>query len=343
MKSFSFSYTPIGDDMKKIGCLLLCLLMQLQILQAESYCVLSDADNTVVAEKDMHKKQSVASISKVMTAMIALEKGNLNDTWTTGKELKQAYGSMIYLKEGQQVSLRSLLYGLMLRSGNDAALEIALHVGKTQKAFVHMMNQKAKALGMLDTQFKNPSGLDEDDGGNISSAYDMALLMSYAMKNPTFREISGSQYYTSEWNYRWKNKNKLLFEFPFAIAGKTGFTKKAGRTLISAAKHENVESVVVTLCMGDDFAFHEQQHKKIFADVEVLTILPKGTYTVDHKQIHVKQDIAVTVQKKDKEKLQIATHFDKDALIVEVRNGENQNIYNFPYKKINAHKGGFLS
>lgn len=102
-------------------------------MHGQSYCVMSDADNTVIEEKDMHKVQSVASISKVMTAILALEKGDLNATWKTGKELKQAYGSMIYLKEGQQVSLRSLLYGLMLRSGNDAALEIALHIGKTQK------------------------------------------------------------------------------------------------------------------------------------------------------------------------------------------------------------------
>lgn len=93
---------------------------------------------------------------------------------------------MIYLKEGQQVSLRSLLYGLMLRSGNDAALEIALHIGKTQKKFVQMMNEKAKEIGMLDTHFANPSGLDEEDGGNLSSAYDMALLMSYAMKTLPF-------------------------------------------------------------------------------------------------------------------------------------------------------------
>ena len=102
----------------------------------------------------------------------------------------------MYKRQGQQVSLRSLLYGLMLRSGNDAALEIALHIGKTQKKFVQMMNEKAKEIGMLDTHFANPSGLDEEDGGNLSSAYDMALLMSYAMKNPAFREISGTKYYT---------------------------------------------------------------------------------------------------------------------------------------------------
>ena len=180
--------------MKKLLCFFLCLIINLETVHGQSYCVMSDADNTVIEEKDMHKVQSVASISKVMTAILALEKGDLNATWKTGKELKQAYGSMIYLKEGQQVSLRSLLYGLMLRSGNDAALEIALHIGKTQKKFVQMMNEKAKEIGMLDTHFANHSGIDEEDGGNLYSAYDMALLMSYALQHPAFREIIGTKF-----------------------------------------------------------------------------------------------------------------------------------------------------
>ena len=329
--------------MKKLLCFFLCLIINLETVHGQSYCVMSDADNTVIEEKDMHKVQSVASISKVMTAILALEKGDLNATWKTGKELKQAYGSMIYLKEGQQVSLRSLLYGLMLRSGNDAALEIALHIGKTQKKFVQMMNEKAKEIGMLDTHFANPSGLDEEDGGNLSSAYDMALLMSYAMKNPAFREISGTKYYTSEWNYRWRNKNKLLFEYPFAIAGKPGFTKKAGRTLISAAKHENVENVIVTLGMGDDFTFHEQKHTKVFDEIKVIPILAKGKYVIDHKQICIPEDIAVTITQKEQAKLMVSSHFEDKEFIIEIRNGNNQQVYNFPYKKVRHKKGGLFS
>ena len=196
---------------------------------------------------------------------------------------------------------------------------------------------------MLDTHFANPSGLDEEDGGNLSSAYDMALLMSYAMKNPAFREISGTKYYTSEWNYRWRNKNKLLFEYPFAIAGKTGFTKKAGRTLISAAKHENVENVIVTLGMGDDFTFHEQKHTKAFDEIKVIPILAKGKYVIDHKQICIPEDIAVTITQKEQAKLMVSSHFEDKEFIIEIRNGNNQQVYNFPYKKVRDKKGGLFS
>lgn len=176
--------------------------------------------------KNKDDKQSVASISKIMTAVIAIEHGKLDEAFTVDEEINKAYGSSVYLKQGQTVTLRDLLYALMLRSGNDAAVEIAKHVSGSQEAFVEAMNQKAAEIGMSNTTFSNPSGLDEEDGGNISTANDMAILMSYAMKNKEFRTITGSKYYTTDWNMRWKNKNRLLFDYPFTIGGKTGFTKK---------------------------------------------------------------------------------------------------------------------
>ena len=226
--------------MKRSLCILLCLLLQLMSVHAESYVVLSGADNTIVEEKNKDEKQSVASISKIMTAVIAIEHGQLDESFAVDDEINKAYGSSVYLKQGQQVTMRDLLYGLMLRSGNDAAVEIAKHVAGSQEAFVELMNRKAAEIGMSNTTFSNPSGLDEEDGGNISTANDMAVLMSYAMKNKEFRTITGSKYYTTDWNMRWKNKNRLLFDYPFTVGGKTGFTKKAGRTLVSAAEHDGV-------------------------------------------------------------------------------------------------------
>ena len=148
--------------MKRSLCILLCLLLQLMSVHAESYVVLSGADNTIVEEKNKDEKQSVASISKIMTAVIAIEHGQLDESFAVDDEINKAYGSSVYLKQGQQVTMRDLLYGLMLRSGNDAAVEIAKHVAGSQVAFVELMNRKAAEIGMSNTTFSNPSGLDEE-------------------------------------------------------------------------------------------------------------------------------------------------------------------------------------
>lgn len=320
--------------MKKVICLFVIFMMQISVVHADSYCVMIGGDNTVTEEKDMNKPQSVASISKIMTAVVAIEEGKLDDTWKVGKELKQAYGSMIYLKEGQKVSLRSLLYGLMLRSGNDAAVAIATRIAGSEKNFVKLMNAKAEAIGMSNTTFHNASGLDESDGGNISTAYDMALLMSYAMKNKDFRKITSAQYYTSEWNYRWKNKNRLLFDYPFTNGGKTGFTKQAGRTLVTTAHYGNVESVVVTLRASDDFEFHKSEHQKVFENYEMLTLLKKGTYEIDGCSYTVKQPINVSVKKGENPHVRIKTHKEKKNVVVEVQRGAQVDVYTYPYKKV---------
>lgn len=312
---------------------MVCFLFQIQSIKADSYCVISDDDNYIIEGKNMYDTQSVASISKVMTAIVAIENGNLKDSWKTGKELKDAYGSSVYLKEGQEVTLESMLYGLLLRSGNDCAVEIAIHIADDKKTFVNLMNKKAKEIGMFHTTFRNPSGLDEEDDGNISCAYDMAILMSYAMKNPIFREICGTKFYTTEWNYHWKNKNRLLFDYPYAIAGKTGFTKKARRTLITTATHNHLETTVVTLRTDDDFEFHKAKHTNTFNKYESVLLVKKGKYKVNNKYIEVPRNIYLTVKKNEKNNIKVYTHFNKDCLLVEVQHDQHQQTYSFDYKK----------
>ncbi len=324
------TYTCSGDIMKKVVLLLICVLLQCTLVHAESYCVLSSSDDTVIEEKDMHKQQSVASISKIMTAIIAIEEGNLDDTWKVSDVIKTATGSSIYLKEGQEVSLRSLLHGLMLRSGNDAAKEIAVHMCGDEQSFVKKMNEKAQEIGMLNTVFENASGLDDGGNGNLSTAYDMAILMSYAMKNPVFREIAGAQYYTTEWNQRWKNKNRLLFDFPFATGGKTGFTKKAGRTLVTSAQNGDVESIVVTLSMGDDFRFHESKHKETFEKIKVMTLLEAGTFESCGHQITVKEPLQISVHKDDSDRVDVYAHMEEATFVVEVQKNEQTMVYEYP-------------
>ena len=168
--------------------------------------------NRILYAENIHEVRSVASISKIMTAALAVESGKLDEKVVVGDEILSAYGSAIYIKVGEELTLRDLVYGLMLRSGNDAALAIAKYVGGDVDTFVQMMNDKAKKIGMKNTTFNNPSGLDEE-AGNFSTAYDMAILTSYAMQLKIYREIVKTKQYKLQTNkntYVWNNKNKLL-------------------------------------------------------------------------------------------------------------------------------------
>lgn len=329
-----------GERVKKCILWLALLGMSISSVHAQSYCVMDGNGEVVLEEKDMHTTQSVASISKIMTAIIAIEQGNMSDTWNVSDAITQVNGSSLYLQVGQEVSMNSLVYGLMLRSGNDAAVEIATHISGDVDTFVALMNEKARAIGMHDTTFHNPSGLDEEDGGNISSAYDMALLMSYAMKNPIFREITSSKYYTNESNIRWKNKNKLLFDYSQTTGGKTGFTKKAGRTLVSSASQDGMNSVVVTLDMGNDFEFHKDAHQEVFATHSPYTLLKAGDYTIQSYQMVIPKDIIIAIDNDRENTLQVDS-FIKDAMyIINVSlNGETQ-TYTIPV--VEKEKGGWF-
>ena len=242
--------------MKKILVVLLILLFPLKVkaISASSYIVMEMNTNKILESKNMHNVRSVASISKIMTAIIAIESGKLDDTVIVDEIVNKAYGSGIYIKPGEEIKLRDLVYGLMLRSGNDAALMIAKYVGNDVDSFVLKMNEKAKEIGMKNTTFNNPSGLDNEEG-NYSTSYDMAILTSYAMKNSEYKKIVGTKKYkftTNMNSYVFKNKNKLLHNYKYATGGKTGFTEKARRTLVTTASNNNMDIVVVTLNDGND-------------------------------------------------------------------------------------------
>ena len=262
--------------------------MKVNAISASSFIVMDMDSNRILYGSNLHKKRSVASISKIMTCILAIENGDLNKEIIIGDEIKGAYGSGIYIKSGEIVTLENLLYGLMLRSGNDAALAIAHNISNNTLDFVKLMNDKAVSLGMNDTVFNNPSGLD-DNGGNISSAYDMAILTSYAMKNDTYRKIVGTKKYVLKTNmntYIWYNKNKLLHMADFITGGKTGFTEIAKRTLVTTASKDNLNIVVVTLNDGNDFKDHLDLYKKTFAEYTSYNILSKGEVNVVGEKYH---------------------------------------------------------
>lgn len=272
--------------MKKIITLIMIVfcLFPIKVLAVETYAesaILMDMDSKrIMYAKDIHKQRSVASISKIMTAVLAIESGKMDDVVTIGDEIDKSYGSGIYITKGEQITLRDLVYGLMLRSGNDASYAIAQYVGEDK--FVDMMNEKAKEIGMNNTQFNNPNGLDEE-AGNYSTVYDMALLTSYAMNLEEYRKIVGTQIYkvtTNKNSYVWTNKNKLLFMYDYATGGKTGYTKKAKRTLVTTASKNNLNLVAVTLNDGNDFKDHVNLFEYGFDNYTQEPILAKGTLNI---------------------------------------------------------------
>ena len=225
--------------------------------------ILMDANSKYIFyEKDIHKKMSMASTTKIMTVLLTIESGNLEKEITFTKDMI-AEGSNMGLKVGDKVSLYSLCVGMMLASGNDAANAAAVSVGGSIPDFCKLMNEKAKKLGMKNTSFETPSGLDGEH--HYSTPYDMALLAIYAMKNETFRELASAKskrisFGTPQRECTYYNHNKLLSSYKGAVGVKTGFTKKSGRCLVSMAERDGASLVCVTLNTGDDW----NVHKKLF-------------------------------------------------------------------------------
>ncbi|WP_077326770.1 D-alanyl-D-alanine carboxypeptidase family protein [Virgibacillus siamensis] len=245
-------------------------------VSANNAVLMEQSSGRVLFAKAAHEKQPIASITKIMTAIIAIESGMMNETVTVSKKSVYTEGSSIYLEQGEKIKLKDLVYGLMLRSGNDAAVAISEHVGGSVEGFVHMMNKKAKWIGMTNTSFANPHGLDADN--HYSTAYDMALLMRYAMKNKQFRKITGTTSFQSEnRSYSWMNKNKLLTKlYKYCTGGKTGYTQVAGRTLVSTAKKNKMDLIAVTLNGPDDWQDHISLFEWGFDKFDMKTIGNKG-------------------------------------------------------------------
>lgn len=219
---------------------------------AASAVLIEQRSGRVLYEQNGDEERLIASITKIMTAVVALEHGQLQQEYTVTAQ-DMAEGSSMYLKPGDVLCLEELLYGLMLVSGNDAALAVAHCVSGETEDFVALMNETAEALGMTHSHFANPNGLDAE--GHYASARDMAVLAAHALKDQNFRRIVSTASITIGDRYL-ANHNKLLRLCEGCIGVKTGFTKAAGRTLVSAAQREGMTLVCVTLRDGDDWNDH---------------------------------------------------------------------------------------
>ena len=225
--------------------------------------ILVDADSgRVLYEQNADARMLIASTTKILTALVAIREGDLSDIVTIKREAVLTEGSSMYLKEGEKLTLETLLYGLMLCSGNDAAVAIADHVGGSQAGFVKLMNEAARELGMENSSFANPNGLDAEN--HYSTARDMAALACAAVKNETLLRIASTRSVTSG-GRTMTNHNKLLQHLDGCLGLKTGYTRAAGRTLVSCAERNGQRLVAVTLQDGNDWADHQALYEYGFA------------------------------------------------------------------------------
>ncbi len=236
--------------------------------------IVMDADTgRVIYERNADKKSLIASTTKIMTALVICEQCNVLDRVKIPREAVGIEGSSMYLREGEVLTVQELLYGLMLHSGNDAAMALAIYCGGTVEGFAQLMNDKARMLGLKNTHFVNPHGLDNPE--HYSTARDLAVLACYAMENPIFAKTVSTKKVTVGQRYL-TNHNKLLWRVEGADGVKTGFTKAAGRILVSSAVRNGRRLVIVTIDDGNDWADHKMLYEDGFQRYAIRPIVEKG-------------------------------------------------------------------
>ncbi len=249
------------------------LVFPCKAISAQSAILMDAQTGRVLYEKLPDRQSLIASTTKIMTALVVCEQCNVLDRVRIPPEAVGIEGSSMYLKEGEVLTVQELLYGLMLHSGNDAAVALAIYCGGTVEGFAELMNDKAHLLGMEDTHFVNPNGL--DNPGHYSTASDLALLAAYAMENPIFARTVSAKTVTIG-NRSLRNHNKLLWQVEGADGVKTGFTKAAGRILVSSATRQGRRLIAVTINDPNDWADHKQLLDNGFADYAVKQIVNAG-------------------------------------------------------------------
>ncbi len=243
---------------------------------ARAAVVMEQSSHRVLFEKNAHERLPMASTTKIMTALVALKYGQIDDVVTVGPNAAGITGSSIYLKAGEKLTLEQLLYGLMLQSGNDAAVAIAEHVGGSVKGFLALMNQTAEEIGAVDSHFTSPNGLDTE--GHYTTAYDLALISAVAMENENFRRIVATKGiripYEGVENGRYiKNKNRILSSYEGANGVKTGYTGDAGRCFVGSAEREGMQLISVVLNCGPMFEEATALMDEAFAQYDMVPVI----------------------------------------------------------------------
>lgn len=320
--------------MKKKLCLFLFALLALNAVlllpfarknvkafstSAKAMCVLEKESGRIICAKNENEKLPMASTTKIVTAITVIENcKDLKQVITVDDKAIGVEGTSIYLKKGEQISVEDLLYGLMLRSGNDSATALAIHVAGSIEDFALMMNDTAKKVGATNSNFANPHGL--DDPNHYTTAYDLAKITAYALKNPIFKNLVSTKRHViektnvcEEKRYL-KNKNKLLNSLDGCCGVKTGFTSRAGRCLVSACERGNECYVCVVLNCGPMFEESSDLLNQSFEIVDYKKIIDKskeivGEYSADNENgklfLYTDQDFYYPLKPGESEKLKL--------------------------------------
>lgn len=280
-----------------------------------SKCLIEVTTGRVLYSENMNVRLPMASTTKAMTALLAAESGKMQETVTVPKCCAGIEGSSIYLQEGDKLTLEALTYGLMLRSGNDAAETIALYLGGSLEGFADMMNAKASALGLKNTHFVNPHGLHDDN--HYTSAYDLAMITAEGMKNETFQKIVSTKSISFDQNgkkWQFVNKNKLLFQYEGCTGVKTGYTKKAGRCLIASSERDGMQLISVVLNVPPMFeecsrlmnlGYDQYEMKKIVGAGEIAAGVPISGVPYRKAELTVDKDLIYPLKKDGSEQPEI--------------------------------------
>lgn len=334
--------------MKKLLGIILSILVMLPFLRAKPSVVFASATSSeilieassgrVLFESNADERRPMASTTKILTAIIGIERCDCDDVVTVRKDCVGIEGSSVYLEEGEKLTVKELLYGLMLRSGNDCAAALACHIAGSIDGFAELMNEKALAIGAENSHFVNPHGLHDDN--HYTTARDLAKIAAYAMGNPVFKEIVSTRrveisWASHEYNRVLINKNKMLNELEGATGIKTGFTKKAGRCLVSSCERDGMELICVVLNCPPMFerskellneAYGEYRMTKICKCSDIIDFIPVEGDD-EPCGIYLKKDIVLPLNDAERESLfveydypdQLKAPFEKDTEIGEVR------------------------
>lgn len=319
-----------------IFLLLLCIMIPKNVFAfndtSRSSIVMDIDSGRILYQKNANEKRLVASITKIMTATIALEKGNLNDVFVAGDEVLKMYGTNIYLEKGEEMKLQDLLYGLLLRSGNDAAVVIANNICSNEKEFVKLMNKKALEIGMTGTTYMNSHGLDEETK-NYSTAHDMALLSSYIYRtSKEYRKITKTYKYEVQSNnksYLWYNRNKFLKQYDYATGGKNGYTPSAGKTLVTTAEKYGLRLTAVTLKDANQYETHANLYDYLFEKYKGYTIVDKNNFEIKNNfykdNLYLKKSFKYPLMEEEKSKIKTIVELNK---IKNYKNGTKVGVVN---------------
>lgn len=249
------------------------------ISDAKSSILMDVNTGRVLYSNNSNLKLPMASTTKIITVLLAIENADLNDIVSISRNASIQEGSSVYLKEGEKLKLEDLLYCIMLRSGNDAAVAVAEHISGSVEDFAKLMNNRASTIGAKNTNFTNPHGLPDND--HYTTSYDLALITRDALKNKIFAKIVGTKKYTisrlsnESWDRVLQNKNKMLWQYPGGDGVKTGYTKKAGRCLVSSATKENWQILCVVLNCSDTWGSSAKLLNYGFENYDNIKVIDK--------------------------------------------------------------------